>query len=103
MILLKRAYDRASQSDGERFLVERLWPRGIRKNALPVEGWLKDIAATCQILQELYSRTFGRSRFAHDHVLTPGWENRFAGPTCRFTGVSRNLFIGIRFSGILQC
>jgi uncharacterized protein YeaO (DUF488 family) len=37
MILLKRAYDGATRTDGKRFLVERLWPRGIRKSALPLE------------------------------------------------------------------
>lgn len=43
-IQLKRAYDPADTRDGTRFLVERLWPRGVRKTALPLEAWLKDVA-----------------------------------------------------------
>ena len=36
MIQLKRAYEPASRSDGIRYLVERLWPRGLKKESLPV-------------------------------------------------------------------
>jgi uncharacterized protein YeaO (DUF488 family) len=43
MIKLKRVYDDQKLSDGPRFLVERLWPRGIRKADLTIDGWLKDI------------------------------------------------------------
>jgi uncharacterized protein YeaO (DUF488 family) len=43
-IQLKRAYDPVDSADGTRFLVERLWPRGIKKTALPLEAWLKDVA-----------------------------------------------------------
>jgi len=43
MIKLKRVYDDQQLSDGPRFLVERLWPRGIRKANLTIDGWLKDI------------------------------------------------------------
>jgi uncharacterized protein YeaO (DUF488 family) len=44
MIKLKRAYDRATSDDGVRFLVERLWPRGVKKTQLKLDGWLKDVA-----------------------------------------------------------
>ncbi len=44
MIKLKRSYDPAESGDGKRFLVERLWPRGTRKSALILDGWLKDVA-----------------------------------------------------------
>ena len=44
MIKLKRAYDAADSTDGTRFLVERLWPRGISKAALRVDAWLKAVA-----------------------------------------------------------
>ena len=43
MIKLKRAYDSASSDDGIRFLVERLWPRGVKKAALRLDAWLKDV------------------------------------------------------------
>ena len=38
MIKLKRAYERASGDDGVRYLVERLWPRGIKKTELQLDG-----------------------------------------------------------------
>ncbi len=43
-ILLKRAYEPAAKSDGKRVLVERLWPRGIKKEALELDAWMKDVA-----------------------------------------------------------
>ena len=44
MIKVKRVYDPAEPDDGRRFLVDRLWPRGMRKEALRMEGWLRDVA-----------------------------------------------------------
>src|SRR5690349_16188416 len=49
MIRLKRAYEPASRSDGARYLVERLWPRGVKKESLNVEGWLKDVAPSTEL------------------------------------------------------
>ena len=43
MIALKRAYESASRTDGTRFLVERLWPRGVSKAKLRVAAWLKEV------------------------------------------------------------
>lgn len=42
MIELKRAYDPAEEGDGRRFLVDRLWPRGINKEKLALDAWLKE-------------------------------------------------------------
>ncbi|MFN3929639.1 MAG: DUF488 domain-containing protein [Thermoflexus sp.] len=44
MIKVKRVYDPVEPDDGKRFLVERLWPRGIKKEALAMDGWLKEVA-----------------------------------------------------------
>ncbi len=44
MINCKRAYEPASRGDGRRFLVERLWPRGVKKEDLRLDAWLKDLA-----------------------------------------------------------
>lgn len=41
---IKRAYEPAAPEDGERFLVDRLWPRGVRKETLLLTGWLKEVA-----------------------------------------------------------
>jgi uncharacterized protein YeaO (DUF488 family) len=43
-IALKRVYDPPADNDGVRVLVDRLWPRGLTKDAAAVELWLKDIA-----------------------------------------------------------
>ncbi len=51
MIQLKRAYDHASAEDGKRFLVERLWPRGVKKTELRIDGWLKDVAPSTALRQ----------------------------------------------------
>jgi uncharacterized protein YeaO (DUF488 family) len=44
MIRIKRVYDPQEPDDGPRFLVDRLWPRGMKKENLAMEGWLKDVA-----------------------------------------------------------
>jgi uncharacterized protein YeaO (DUF488 family) len=44
MVRLKRAYEPAGPHDGYRVLVERLWPRGVRKLDLRLDAWLKDVA-----------------------------------------------------------
>ena len=44
MIKIKRVYEAQSPDDGIRFLVERLWPRGIKKENLVMQAWLKDVA-----------------------------------------------------------
>lgn len=53
-ILLKRAYEKPDSSDGKRILVERLWPRGLRKEDAKIDEWLKDIAPSPQ-LRKWYS------------------------------------------------
>jgi uncharacterized protein YeaO (DUF488 family) len=44
MIRIKRTYEPSARGDGRRILVERLWPRGMKKEALDVDAWLKDVA-----------------------------------------------------------
>ncbi len=46
MIPVKRAYDPVSDGDGERILVDRLWPRGITKVAAHLSSWLKELGPT---------------------------------------------------------
>ena len=55
MISIKRTYDNASKSDGTRFLVDRLWPRGIKKEDLNIEDWLKEVAPSNE-LRKWYHR-----------------------------------------------
>jgi len=51
MITLKRVYETAAPTDGVRFLVERLWPRGVKKTALHVDSWLKEVAPSSDLRQ----------------------------------------------------
>ncbi len=51
MIKIKRAYEPPARGDGRRFLVERLWPRGLRKGDLHAEAWLKSVAPSTELRQ----------------------------------------------------
>jgi uncharacterized protein YeaO (DUF488 family) len=67
MLVLKRAYEDAGPEDGTRFLVERLWPRGIKKTDLPIDGWLKDVAPSATL----------RQWFGHDPKKWPEFRRRY--------------------------
>ena len=41
MIRVKRAYEPPSATDGPRFLIDHLWPRGLKKNEVKIKSWLK--------------------------------------------------------------
>jgi uncharacterized protein YeaO (DUF488 family) len=49
MIRIKRTYDPPARGDGWRVLVERLWPRGMKKEALAVDAWMKDVAPSTEL------------------------------------------------------
>jgi len=53
---LRRIYDEPSSGDGQRVLVDRIWPRGIRKEEAHVEEWLRDVAPSTEL----------RKWFGHD-------------------------------------
>ncbi len=55
-IAIKRVYEPPEAADGRRFLVERLWPRGIRKEALKIDSWLREAAPSAGL----------RTWFSHD-------------------------------------
>lgn len=48
-IRIKRTYDAAESKDGRRVLVERLWPRGMTKQAVAADEWLKDVAPSTEL------------------------------------------------------
>ncbi len=66
-IRLKRVYDPPDPGDGRRFLVERLWPRGMKKAALPMDGWLKEVAPSEAL----------RRWFAHDPKKWEEFQRRY--------------------------
>ncbi len=49
MIKIKRAYDPVEENDDPRFLVDRMWPRGLKKERLKMEAWLKAVAPSDQL------------------------------------------------------
>ncbi len=67
MIQIKRVYEPPSPRDGKRFLVERLWPRGMKKENLHAEAWLKEIAPSNDL----------RRWFAHDPVKWEEFQKRY--------------------------
>ncbi len=48
-IQIKRVYEAPAKSDGFRVLVDRLWPRGVKKEDLPYDLWLKDITPSTEL------------------------------------------------------
>jgi len=56
MLKIKRVYESVTANDGIRFLVERLWPRGIKKEKLAMKAWLREVAPSPEL----------RKWFAHD-------------------------------------
>lgn len=50
-VYLKRAYDAAENGDGARVLVDRLWPRGVKKEDLALRDWVKDLAPSPSLRQ----------------------------------------------------
>jgi len=49
MIRIKRTYDSPARGDGRRILVERLWPRGMKKEALAADAWMKEVAPSTEL------------------------------------------------------
>lgn len=66
-IRLKRVYDQAEETDGERYLVERLWPRGVNKERARLAGWLKDLAPSPEL----------RKWYGHQQELWPEFRRRY--------------------------
>jgi len=55
-LAVKRAYEPPASSDGQRVLVDRVWPRGVKKEALALEDWMKELAPSTKL----------RKWFGHD-------------------------------------
>lgn len=66
-IALKRTYEEPDGNDGYRILVDRLWPRGIKKEEASIDDWLKDIGPSNEL----------RKWFGHDPEKWPEFKNRY--------------------------
>ena len=67
MIKIKRVYDPATPEDGKRILIDRLWPRGIKKEEAKIDEWLKDIAPSGEL----------RKWFSHDPSKYQEFKKRY--------------------------
>ena len=67
-VRLKRAYEPPDPDDGTRVLVDRLWPRGVRKADAAVDLWLKDLAPSTAL----------RKWFGHDPARWQAFRERYA-------------------------
>lgn len=64
---IKRAYEPAAPEDGERYLVDRLWPRGVKKESLNLTAWFKDVAPSNDL----------RRWFGHDPTRWEEFRRRY--------------------------
>jgi len=69
MIMVKRVSDPVSEGDGERILVDRLWPRGVTKEAARISSWMKELGPTTEL----------RKWFGHDPSRWEEFRRRYAG------------------------
>ncbi|MCL4375568.1 DUF488 family protein [Candidatus Marsarchaeota archaeon] len=64
---IKRIYDKTEMTDGRRILVDRLWPRGVKRSTANIDIWMKEIAPSDKL----------RTWFAHDIKKWPEFEKRY--------------------------
>lgn len=66
-VKLKRAYERAVAGDGMRILIDRLWPRGVKKANAAIDEWLKELAPSTAL----------RKWFGHDPARWKEFRSRY--------------------------
>ncbi len=79
MIRVKRTYEPPARGDGRRILVERLWPRGMQKEALAADAWMKDVAPSTELRKWFGHRVERweafRARYRKELDVNPGaWQ-----------------------------
>lgn len=67
MVKIKRIYDPAAPADGKRILVDRMWPRGIKKEEAVLDEWLKELAPSTEL----------RKWFGHDPAKWRDFRSRY--------------------------
>ncbi|OLC99856.1 MAG: hypothetical protein AUH86_01420 [Acidobacteria bacterium 13_1_40CM_4_58_4] len=67
MIKIKRVYEKAEAADGFRMLVDRLWPRGMKKEGAKIDLWMKEVAPSDAL----------RKSFHHDAMKWPDFEKKY--------------------------
>ena len=69
MIAIKRAYDPPGRTDGTRILVDRLWPRGIKKEMVRVKKWMRELGPSNE-LRQFFGHDVSRWREFRQRYLT---------------------------------
>jgi len=69
MIQIKRIYEPSAESDGTRILVDRLWPRGVKKETAHIDKWLKDIAPSTDLRKWFHQDTSQWDEFRAKYLL----------------------------------
>ena len=67
-IQCKRVYDPAEQSDGYRILVDRLWPRGIKKTDLALDEWDKEITPSTELRKAFHGEVVDFATFREQYL-----------------------------------
>lgn len=65
MIKIKRVYDDPEDDDGKRYLIDRLWPRGMKKEDLKMNGWIKEIAPSTDLRKWFHHDKQNWGEFTH--------------------------------------
>jgi uncharacterized protein YeaO (DUF488 family) len=67
-VAIKRVYGKPSPEDGARVLVDRLWPRGMTKEAAALDAWLKDLAPSDELRKWFHSHRQQWSKFREKYL-----------------------------------
>jgi len=68
VVSVKRVYERASPSDGVRVLVDRLWPRGLKKEEVRMDAWLRDLAPSNELRKWFHAHPMEQQEFRKRYV-----------------------------------
>lgn len=80
-VKLKRAYEPSAADDGTRILIDRLWPRGVKKIDAAIDEWVKDIAPSTAL----------RKWFGHDPARWQEFRSRYAAEVSKHPALLKRL------------
>ena len=80
-IRVRRVYDQPGAADGARVLVDRIWPRGLRKDAIQLDDWARDVAPSTEL----------RTWYGHDPARFDDFRQRYLG---ELTGSGQRAALG---------
>lgn len=95
-VSVKRVYEAPAEADGVRFLVDGLWPRGLKRDALKLDGWLRQVAPSAELRRwfkhdpqkwDEFRRRYREELQAHQDALAPLVEAARRSPVVLLTAV----------------